>query len=131
MLIPAPRADQPFPSHLAMFLAGLPSAVVNNPPANTSLPETASAKTSGLAPFIPAPNADQLFPSHLAMFVAAIPPALVNEPPTYTLLPDTASADAWGHLRGQAPPIPEPRDDQVLPSHLAMQEAGMPPAVLK
>src|SRR6266571_3348995 len=73
--IPEPSAVQRLPSHLAMLLAVPPPAVVNCPPAYTSLPETASADTP---PFIPEPSAVQLLPFHLAVLVAAPPPAVVK-----------------------------------------------------
>jgi len=87
--IPDPKADQLLPFHLATFVAAVPPAEVNQPPAYRSLPDTARANTSL---FSPEPKADQLLPSHFAMLVAAVPPAVVKKPPTYKLVPDTASA---------------------------------------
>src|SRR5437016_5796822 len=109
-----------------MLVAALPPAVVNAPPAYTSLPDTASAST---VQFIPEPSADQLLPSHLAMLLAALPPAVVNPSPAlYTSLPSTANAYAWE----SEPAIPEPRADQLLPVHLATYLlAALPPAVVK
>src|SRR5690242_14494658 len=75
---PGPKADQLFPSHLAMLVAGLPPAAVNAPPAYRLLPDAASAYTR---PLTPEPRADQLFPSHLATNLAAVPPAFLNAPP--------------------------------------------------
>src|SRR5439155_842745 len=98
-------------------MAAQTPAVVNKPPAYTSLPDTASAYTSvpaPKAPPIPEPSADLLLPSHLAMLVAAPPPAVVNPPPAYTSPPDTASART-------SPSIPEPNADQLLPFHLAIR----------
>jgi hypothetical protein len=118
LLIPEPSADQLLPSHLAMFLAGLPPAVVKLPPAYTSPPDTASAATSGSPP-IPEPSGDQLLPFHLATKLAAVPPAVVKWPPAYRSLPDTASADTHG-VHPWAAPIPEPSGDQLVPFHLAM-----------
>src|ERR1039457_1173558 len=107
----------------------MPPAVVKPPPAQRSLPETASAYTSS---FIPEPSADQLFPSHLAMLAAGLPPAVEKSPPAYNVLPDIASASTDGPSPSEpAPEIPEPRADQLLPFHLAMLLAGLPPAVVK
>src|SRR5688572_2297139 len=60
---------------------------MNAPPAYTSLPDTASARTS---PFIPEPRADQLLPSHLAIRLAATPPAAACRPYLAPCLPITA-----------------------------------------
>src|SRR5207249_4921789 len=110
-----------------MLVAALPPAVVNPPPAYTSLPDTASADTKGplRPPLIPEPSADQLLPSHLAMSFAALPPAERKSPPAYTSLPDTASADTEKLATN-----PEPNADQLLPFHLAMLTAALPPAVV-
>jgi hypothetical protein len=58
------------------------------------------------------------------MLVAGLPPAVVNAPPAYTLLPDTASA----YTR---PFNPEPSAAQLFPSHLAMELAALPAAVVR
>src|SRR6266487_4122423 len=96
------------------------------PPAYRSLPDTASPYT---LLSIPEPRADQLLPSHLAMLAAGMPPPVpentfVNPPPTYRSLPDAASTCT-------GPSIPEPSADQLLPSHLAMKLAAVPPAFVK
>src|SRR2546422_11312392 len=62
------------------------------------------------------------------MLVAARPPAVVNCPPAYTLLPDTASANT--KREEPTPPNPESSADQLLPSHLAIRLAALPPAVV-
>src|SRR5439155_683811 len=65
-MIPEPSADQLLPFHLAIPLAGLPPAVAKTPPAYKSLPDTASADTTGppgSPPPTPEPIADQLHPS--------------------------------------------------------------------
>src|SRR6266566_2496025 len=49
-------------------------------------------------------------------------------PPAYTSLPDTATASTPGTYK--VLPIPEPSADQLLPSHLAMLLAALPPAVV-
>src|SRR5262245_10259618 len=87
--IPDPKADQLLPFHLATFVAGVPPAEVNQPPAYRSLPDTARANT---LLFIPDPKAVQLLTFHLATLVAAMPPAVVKTPPTYKFVPDPASA---------------------------------------
>src|SRR5437899_3239453 len=125
--IPEPSADQLLPSHLAMFVAALPPAVVKAPPAYRSLPETASAYT---LPFIPEPSAVQVLPSHLAMSLAALPPAILKRPPAYTLLPETASEYTKGSEE-VSPTSPKPNGDQLVPFHLAMELAALPPAVVK
>src|SRR5206468_3441984 len=123
--IPEPSADQLLPFHLAMKLAVLPPALLNRPPAYTSLPDTASAYTMGgyWPPWppqhIPEPSADQLLPFHLAMIFAPLSPAVVNTPPAYTSPPDTASAYTERALRSSSP-IPEPSADQLLPFHLTI-----------
>ncbi len=89
LVSPEPNADHSLPFHLAMWLAGLPPAVVKSPPAYQSEPETASDVTSL---FIPGPNADQALPFHLAMWLAGLPPAVVNPPPAYKSEPEIASA---------------------------------------
>src|SRR5205814_238067 len=99
-----------------MYGDTFPPAVVNCPPAYRSLPDTARADTS-LS--IPDPSAVQLLPFHLAMKLAALPSAVVKLPPAYTSLPDNASAFSEGGS-SLPPPTPEPRADQLLPSHLAM-----------
>ena len=111
--IPEPSATQLLPFHRAMFLAGLPSAVVNLPPAYKSLPDTVSAYTAGEEPLIPEPNGVQLLPFHFAMQLAGLPPAVVNLPPAYRSLPDAAYANTLLF-------IPESSADQLLPFHLAM-----------
>ena len=58
------------------------------------------------------------------MLAAGLPPAVVKPPPAYRSPPDTASA-------ATLLPIPEPKADQLLPFHLAMFVAAMPPAVSK
>src|ERR1035441_2443592 len=98
--IPEPKADQVLPSHLAIYLAEVPPAMVKSPPAYRSLPDTARALTS-LA--IPDPMLDQTLPSHRARKTARSPPALVNQPPAYRALPDTTSAETPRH------PFPSPR----------------------
>src|SRR5947199_4852854 len=47
------------------------------------------------------------------MYCDTLPPAVVNPPPAYKSLPTTASADTLLFT-------PEPRGDQLRPSHLAM-----------
>src|SRR5436305_11362307 len=86
-----------------MYADTFPPAVVNQPPAYRSLPDTASALT-----LILEPNADQLLPFHLAMLAAA----MSNAPPAYRSMPDTTNAITA--------PSPEPSADQVVPFHLAM-----------
>src|SRR4051794_6302041 len=49
---------------------------------------------------------------------------VTNEPPAATVAPDTASELT-------VLPMPGPSADQVVPSHLAMRVAGLPPAVVK
>ena len=113
-VIPEPSAVQMLPFHLAMFLAGLPPAVVNLPPAYKSLPDTVIAYTAGEEPpLIPEPNGVQLLPFHFAMQLAGLPPAVVNMPPAYRSLPDAANANTLLF-------IPASSADQVLPFHLAM-----------
>src|SRR6266511_2362917 len=63
------------------------------------------------------------------MPLAALPPAVVNPPPAYTLLPETTSANTPG-LKPLAS-IPEPSADQLVPSHLAIPLAALPPAIVK
>src|SRR5688572_17073353 len=64
--IPLPSADQAFPSHCAMQLAGTPPALANAPPATSLAPpvavKTASARTSEVPEPIPLPRADQRTP---------------------------------------------------------------------
>src|ERR1017187_5867513 len=85
--IPEPKADQAWPSHLAMLVTASPPAVAKSPPTLRLRPLTASASTiigygfGQAQPQIPDPTADQPLPSHLAMLVAATPPALMNPPP--------------------------------------------------
>src|SRR5262249_35343191 len=74
------------------------------------------------------PSALKLLPLHLARPLAAMPPAVVNWPPAYRSLPDTASADTKSRQPRQPLPNPEPNADQLLPFHLAIWFAGMPPA---
>src|SRR5437667_8890586 len=62
------------------------------------------------------------------MLLAALPPAVVNWPPAYRSLPDTASAPTT--RASPFIPMPEPRLDQLLPFHLAMLLAALPPAVV-
>src|SRR5687767_2527332 len=157
--IPEPRGFQVVPSHLAIRLAGLPPAVVKWPPAYRSLPETASAdpaakrlppspEPSGLqllpfhlalqppaytflpetasactGRFLSSPSGLQLLPSHLAIRLAVS--VGVTWPPAYRSLPETASAFTSSFM-------PEPGIAlQLVPSHLAMFKAGIPPAVVK
>src|SRR5690349_1101806 len=54
--IPVPRADQPTPSHFAIFAMSAPPAVVKNPPANRLVPLRARVVTPRP---IPLPSADQ------------------------------------------------------------------------
>ena len=61
---PEPKADHALPFHFATYFALLPPAVVNWPPAYTSVPDTANAETP---PFSPDPKGDQELPFHLAM----------------------------------------------------------------
>ena len=84
LLSPAPRESQLAPLHLAILFAGAPPAVVNDPPAYTSLPLIAIAKTVLLSP---APRESQPVPFHLAIRFAGVPPAVVKLPPTYTSPP--------------------------------------------
>src|SRR6266511_3477658 len=63
------------------------------------------------------------------MYADTVPPAVVKPPPAYRSLPDTTSADT--EAKGLGPPIPEPSADQLLPFHLAMFVATLPPAVVK
>src|SRR5438445_8719671 len=58
------------------------------------------------------------------MYGDTFPPAVKKLPPAYRLLPDTVSADT-------TPSIPDPSADQLVPFHLAMLVAEMPPAVVK
>src|SRR5205823_9752504 len=90
------------------------------------LPDAAIA---GPATPIPGPKAAQLRPSPLALFVAAVPPAVVKKPAAYKSLPDTASENTCG--KSSPLLIPEPKADQLLPFHLAMLVAALPPAVVK
>src|SRR5438876_3912117 len=78
--LPVSSADQLLPFHLAMLFAGMPPAIVNGPPAYTSLPVTASARSSGpfAPPLTPQPRTDQFAPSHFAMPLAGAPPAVVK-----------------------------------------------------
>ena len=78
-LTPLPNADQLAPFQRAMRLALAPAAVVNSPPAYTSVPLTAMART---LEFRPPASADQLLPFQRAMWLAATAPALVKLPPT-------------------------------------------------
>src|SRR5438094_1003138 len=64
------------------------------------------------------------------MYADTFPPAILNPPPAYRSLPDTASAYTLAEPK-LPPPIPEPSADQLLPSHLAMELATLPPAVVK
>src|SRR6266568_2915852 len=57
------------------------------------------------------------------MYGDTFPPTVAKLPPAYRSLPDTASASTVLF-------IPEPRADQLLPSHLAMLLAALPPAVV-
>src|SRR2546425_613641 len=60
------------------------------------------------------------------MELVALRPAVVKSPPAYRLLPDTASARRT--VLGPGSLRPEPRADQLLPFHLAMLVAAIPPA---
>src|SRR5258706_14992535 len=68
------------------------------------------------------------FTMALARLAETFPPAIVNWPPAYRSLPDTASAHTQGPYK--PPPTPEPSAVQVLPFHLAMLVAALPPAVV-
>ena len=103
---------------LAMAMNGqnLPPDVMKSPAAYNVLPDGASAFTALLNP---GPSADQVLPSHAATFVAPMLPAVMNTPPTYKVPPDTVSAVTLVSLN--LPLLtPEPRDDQLVPSHCAM-----------
>src|SRR5258705_275908 len=58
------------------------------------------------------------------MNLAGLPPAISKAPPAYRLVPDTAKA--YTSLSN-----PEPKGDQLLPSHFATLVAPMPPMVEK
>src|SRR5689334_18746054 len=65
--IPEPSALQLLPFHLPLLLASPPPASSNPPPAYRSLPDIASAYTTGEnVPPIPDPSALQRLPFHLA-----------------------------------------------------------------
>src|SRR5438477_7903544 len=66
------------------------------------------------------------------MYADTFPPAIVNSPPAYRSLPDTVSADTYADTlkKPRGTSIPEPRDVQLLPFHLAMPLASLPPAVV-
>src|SRR4051812_49016430 len=66
------------------------------------------------------------------MLVAGLPPAVVKRPAAYRSRPDTASANTvvLASSSGGRYKTPEPSALQVLPSHLAMFVAGLPPAVV-
>src|SRR5438094_871923 len=106
LFIPAPSADQLLPSHLAMFVAALPPAVVKKPPAYTSLPDTASANTSAERR---EPNASQPRTAHLPLLDPAMPAAVVPPAPAYTPPPD-CSHPVWRchWLRRRPPPRTRP-----------------------
>src|SRR6266511_5395531 len=81
-----PSPDQLVPFHLAMLRS--PPSVANKPPTYKSVPDAASAYTSGSPeskgfPFSCEPTADQLLPSHLARRQIGRPPAPMKRPPTY------------------------------------------------
>src|SRR5437870_9699630 len=63
------------------------------------------------------------------MYGENFPPAVVNWPPAYRSLPDTTKAPTMGR-KPEGSPMPEPSAVQLLPSHLAMELAALPPAVL-
>src|ERR1043165_2421788 len=65
------------------------------------------------------------------MYADALPPAIVKEPPTYRSLPDIASADNEPGRTPKKMLVPEPSTVQLVPSHLAMEFATLPPAVAK
>src|SRR6266446_8730040 len=88
------------------FKPMLPSALRTGPPRNSGRTRRASA-----------------------MWLADTPPAMVKLPPAYNLVPDVASdLTSPPPLTGA---VPEPKADQVLPSHWAMLLADTPPAVVK
>src|SRR5437667_6217154 len=65
------------------------------------------------------------------MYADTLPPAVVNPPPAYRSLLDAASAYTFGGENSSPPPIPDPSAPQLLPSHLAIRLAALPPAVVK
>src|SRR5437773_10784924 len=78
---PPPMADQLNPSHLAMQLTLVnPPAVVNSPPAKSSVSLAAMVWT---IPLTPPPTLVQVVPLHLARYLTfELPAALVKSPPT-------------------------------------------------
>src|SRR5688572_24907526 len=119
-LTPDPIADHDAPFHMATRGTETPPAVLNIPPAYTSVPETASDST---VRSIPVPMLTHDVPFQRAMLFRD--PASVKWPPASTFVPDTAIA-----LTKSLPrvPRPDPIADHALPSHLATFLAGTPPA---
>src|SRR6267143_6991272 len=105
-----------------MLYALVPPAPPKNPPTYKLLPITASAETN--PPFTPESTADQLLPSQLATYFAFTPPALSKYPPAYKVVPITASEVISLF-------VPDPRGDQVVPSHFAMLLIVVGPATVK
>jgi len=80
--------------------------------------------------FTPVPSALQLLPFHLAILLIGVPSAVKRKkfPPTYTSLPLTAMALTKPRTLSFGP---VPSVLQLLPFHLAILLAEIPPAALK
>jgi hypothetical protein len=124
--IPAPRADQDVPFHLAIRLAVTPPAVVKLPAAY-KLPLESIARLSTLPPapsaeVTPVESADHDAPSHLAILLTVTPPATIKLPPAYRL-PDESTSRAETALS-----MPVPNADHAVPFHLATLFTVVPSA---
>src|SRR6476661_6071038 len=130
---PLPTVFQPLEPQAARLLAPRPPAWVKAPPTYRVLPIQARAYTVAGAPdaepLMPVPRLLQLLPFQRATLLASTPPALAKRPPTYTSVP--AMAMACTAVLNMPSDTPLPRLCQALPSHLAMHEAGTPPAPAK
>src|SRR5262249_37330147 len=79
----------------------------------------------------PSPRGHHLLPSQRATRLAGTPPTDRKLPPAYRSFPRTRNALTVGkHKAPRQLSRPPPRFDQLFPSHLAIELARFPPAVL-
>src|SRR3954471_10498987 len=119
-------ADPVSAERRAMRLRGLASIVVNDPPAYTSEPDTASALTCPLALGFQAGSAVPDGPISFAILCRGCPPMFRNSPPAYTSVPDTASEETVPVAPGSHVPSGAP----VAVESFAIRPRGWPPTLV-